>query len=449
MRSRILVLLLVIALLVPAGASLAQEEGNAIEIAFWHAMSGARIDFIDRMVADFNYTHPGIHVTAEYKGSYRDTLNGTLLAAEQGNAPHVVQIFEVGSQEALDTGIFAPAFELAGDNPEILREDDFIPAFASYYSFDGEFYSFPFNSSNAILYYNADMLEAAGVTMPDPWAGEDLSFEWMLDVACPAIVDGGVAESCITWPLHTWFFEQWLAEQGAPMVNNDNGRAARADDALLDSQAALNIFSWWNDMYQNGYYVYSGTYEDWAGSRTIFNSGQSAMLISSTSDVTQAQNWAVEGGFTLGTAALPIPAGTERNGAIVGGASLWLTADHPQEELDAALEFALWISNTENAVRWHKGTGYFPIRLSAVDVLEVENWFERNPAYREAFNQLLETKVNTATAGAVMGAFPEVRTIVEEAAESMFVQGVSPEDALATADSAADAAIADYNSTVQ
>ncbi len=448
MKKRLFSMLLVLTMLaLPASQVLAQEE--VTEIVFWHAMGGTRTAFIERMVEDFNYTHPTIHVTVEHKGSYNDTLNATLLAVDQGNAPHVVQIYEIGSQYALDTGIFAPAYEIAADHPEILMQEDFIPAFANYYSFGGQFYSFPFNSSNPVLYYNADILEAAGLTMPDPWAGEDLTFEWLLNEACPAIVDGGFAEGCITWPLHGWFFEQWMSEQGALLANNDNGRTARADDVLLDGDPALKVFTWWKDMYDAGYYTYSGTTHDWDGANAIFWAGQTAMQITSTSDVTIMQNTAAENGWTLGTAALPIPEGVERNGTIVGGASLWLTADHPENELDAALVFALWMSNTENAVRWHKGTGYFPIRLSAVDVLEHQNWFVLNPAYTEAFNQLLETKVNEASAGALMGPFPAIRVIIENGIESMLVEGVSPEDALATADELADAELADYNSLVE
>ena len=79
---------------------------------------------------------------------------------------------------------------------------------------------------------------------------------------------------------------------------------------------------------------------------------------------------------------------------MIGGASLWMTKGHPAQELDAAKTFLLWFTNTENMVRWHKGTGYFPVRKSAVDVVEDQHWFKKNPAYRAAFDQLLQTKVN-------------------------------------------------------
>ncbi|RMG91667.1 MAG: extracellular solute-binding protein, partial [Chloroflexi bacterium] len=198
-----------------------------------------------------------------------------------------------------------------------------------------------------------------------------------------------------------------------------------------------------------GYYAYSGKLEDWDGSDAIFVSGQAAMEITSTSDVVNRQNDAKANGFELGTSYLPYPASSERQGVIVGGASIWLTANHPQEELDAAKEFVIWFTNTENAIRWHKGTGYFPIRKSAVTVLEGQHWFETNPAYTAAFDQLLETKPSRATQGAVMGPFPEIRTIIEQAIESVLAGQSTVEEAMAAAKEKADQALAEYNSSIK
>ncbi len=66
-------------------------SAEKVSISFWHVFGGGRTAFIQRMVDDFNYTHPNIEVQVEYKGSYRDTLNASLLAAKQGSAPHIVQ----------------------------------------------------------------------------------------------------------------------------------------------------------------------------------------------------------------------------------------------------------------------------------------------------------------------------------------------------------------------
>ncbi len=413
-----------------------------VHVTFWHAFGGGRTAFIQRAVEDFNYTHPGIEVKVEYKGSYRDTLNAAILAAKQGNAPHIVQIFEVGSQLAIDSGIFVPIQDYVPAGLEF-QLDDYIKPVANYYRIGGKFNSIPWNSSNPILYYNKDIFKKAGLDPNNPpkTYGEVVK-------ACEKIIASKAAPKCITWPLHSWFVEQWVAEQGALLANNENGRAARATDVYINSEAMKRIMKWWKGLYDKGFYAYTGKPEDWDGANQLFVSQQAAMEITSTSDVTFMQNASFENGFELGTGFLPVPDGVERNGTVVGGASLWLTKGHPQKEQEAALTFLLWFTNTENMVRWHKGTGYFPVLNTSVKVLEWQNWFERNPAYRAAFDQLLQSKANRATQGALIGPFPEIRTIIENMVQQIF-QGKDIAKALAEADAKADKALKNYNASVK
>jgi sn-glycerol 3-phosphate transport system substrate-binding protein len=240
-----------------------------------------------------------------------------------------------------------------------------------------------------------------------------------------------------------------MANMGAELANNGNGREARATEVNLTSDAAKEIVTWWKEMYDKGYYAYSGKLEDWDGADAIFVSGQAAMEITSTSDVVNRQNDAAENGFELGTGYMPYPENSERQGVIVGGASMWMSGGHPDNEMKAATDFVTWFTNTENAVRWHKATGYFPIRKSSVTVLDGQDWFQRNPAYKAAFDQLLNTKDTPATRGAVIGAFPEVRTIIEQAIEKVLAGQATVDEALEQAKKEADKAIQDYNKSVE
>jgi sn-glycerol 3-phosphate transport system substrate-binding protein len=431
-------LLLFLSLILMPGWAAAEKA----KIHFWHAMGGERTAFIQRMVEDFNFTHPNIEVTAEYKGSYRDTLNASILAAKQGKAPHVVHIFEVGSQLAIDSGIFMP-FEDTVNDGDYAMLDDFVGGVANYYRIEGKFYSVPFNSSNPILYYNKSLFKKAGLDpdKPPTTFGEIIG-------ASKKLKESGAAEYGITWPLHTWFVEQWIANQGELLADNENGRAARATNILADSKAMKKIMTWWKDLYEQKLYAYSGKPEDWDGANNLFISGQAAMLITSTSDVTIMQNSAAENNFELGTGPLPAPDGIERQGVVVGGASLWMPKGHSAIANEATKTFLLWFTNTENEVRWHKGTGYFPVRNSAVGVLDKELWFKRNPAYQVAFDQLLATKPARATQGALLGIFPEFRTIMEDAVQKIFA-GNDIDNTLAEADKQADAALIKYNRSVQ
>ncbi|MFP4307816.1 MAG: ABC transporter substrate-binding protein [Desulfococcaceae bacterium] len=436
------VLAVVTAAAMALGAALPAVAAEKTPVTFWHAFGGGRTSFIQRMVEDFNFTHPTIEVTAEYKGSYRDALNAAVLAARQKQSPHIVHLFEVGTQMALDTNIFTP-FEDLVKSEDFAMMDDFIEPVANYYRVGGKFYSIPWNSSNPVLYYNKDVFRKAGLDpeKPPKTFGEVMA-------AAEKIVGSGAAPKAITWPMHTWFVEQWVAMQGELLANNENGRAARATDIYTDSDAMKRIMEWWKELYDKGYYAYSGKPEDWDGANQIFITQQAPMLITSTSDVTFHQNAAAENGYELGTGFLPAPDGIERNGVVVGGASLWLTQGHSDAEMEAAKTFLLWFTNTENMVRWHKGTGYFPVRKSSVDVVEMQKWFERNPAYRAAFDQLLQTKVNRASQGAMIGPFPELRTIVSDAVQEIFA-GEAVDAALAAADERADKALADYNQSVK
>lgn len=413
------------------GTALAQTE-----IEFWHAFGdAARSGWIEERAAEWSEQNPDYNVVVESKGSYRDTLNAAILAARQGEPPHVVQIFEVGSQQALDSGQFEPV----GAIPGSFDTSDYIEPVLNYYTIDGQVNSIPFNSSSPILYTNRDLMREAGLDPDSPpqTYGEILE-------ACEAAEEAGIGASCIGFNLHSWFFEQWMAQQGAPLVNNDNGREARATETLLTSEAAKTIVEWIKTLNDEGYYTYTGKLEDWSGSDAIFTEGEAMFHITSTAEVGNIIGAAGDS-FEVGTGVLPIADDVERNGVVIGGASVWIMQGHPEDELEAARDFVLYMTNPENMVSWHKLTGYYPVRTSSVDMLTEEGFFDENPRYEVAFNQLLETEANSATAGALMGPFPEVRTIIEEAIQRV-LNGQDVDTVLAEAKTLADAALEEYNS---
>ncbi len=427
-------------ILVILAAALLTVATAQTTLEFWYGFSdAARSGWINDRIAEFNVQLEAqdldYEVTGERKGSYRETLQAAVLAARQGNPPHLVQLFEVGSQLATDSGIFKPIAEVGG-----LDTSAYIEPVINYYTIDGDVNSIPFNSSSPILYANQQLMDEAGLdsdTLPT-------TFGELLD-ACEAIEGSSVEANCITFPLHSWMFEQWVAEQGAPLVNNGNGRDARATEVLLDSEAAMNVGQFMADLAEGGYYSYTGTLEDWSGSEAIFAGQEAVFFITSTADAGNITTAAAENGFDVKTGLLPIPDGVERNGVVIGGASVWLTDGHPQEELEVARDFALFMTNAENMVSWHKLTGYYPVVNESVEILESEGWFDENPNFAIAFDQLLDTIPNQATAGALLGSFLETRTIIGEALQRIYNGSASVEDAMTQAKEEADARLAEYN----
>ena len=409
-------------------------------IEFWYAFSDeARSGWIEARIAEFNQQladeGKDYQVVGERKGSYRETLDAAVLAARQGTPPHLVQLFEIGSQLAVDTGIFEPVGNVGGG----LDTSDYIEPVINYYTIGGDVNSIPFNSSSPVLYINKDLLEKAGLDRNFVPA----TYSDVLQ-ACEQIAASGIEAKCIGFNLHSWFFEQWLAEQGAPLVNNGNGRDERATEVLLTSDAATTVVDWIKELNDKGYYTYTGTLEDWDGSAAIFTNQQAVFHITSTGDLGNLTTAAEDAGFELGVGLLPIPDGVERNGVVIGGASIWLTANHPEAELEVAKDFILYMTNTENMISWHELTGYYPVRNSSVEELRSEGVFENKPNTAVAFNQLLDTVPNQATAGALLGSYLETRTIIEQAIQKV-LNGASVDETLTEAKRLADAALADYN----
>ena len=76
--------------------ALAQAQA-AVDIQWWHAMTGANNDVIVKIAEDFNATQTDYKVIPSYKGGYADTMNAGIAAFRAGQAPHILQVFEVGT----------------------------------------------------------------------------------------------------------------------------------------------------------------------------------------------------------------------------------------------------------------------------------------------------------------------------------------------------------------
>ncbi|CAM4450589.1 extracellular solute-binding protein [Deinococcus marmoris] len=232
--------------------------------------------------------------------------------------------------------------------------------------------------------------------------------------------------------------------EGQTFLNNDNGRKGRATETNLDSKAAKNIFNFFKTLQDNKYYSYTGKIEDFDGSDAIFTNQKVVYHITSTSKIGNNSDGAKRAGFELGVGVLPIPNGTKRNGVVLGGASLWIAKAIPKAKAEGALDFALYMTNTKNMASWHKLTGYYPVRESSIKLLRGEGWFTKAPLQLVAFNQQTNTIASPATAGALTGAGPQTRKIVEEAWQKV-LNGTPVDAALKEAKTRADAALAEYN----
>lgn len=435
--------LLVVAALMPAaGAATAQEP---IEINAWVAFSDYRLDWAKDVAAAFNAEYPQYNVVVTGGYTYEELFAQVTVAAEQGELPAIVQFFEAGTQDARDSGLFKSIQQAIGDRTEVngipTNFDDIVAPAREYYSLNGEFTSMPWNTSSALMFNNMTILNAAGITEPpQTWAD--------VDAACEAVMAmDSHPEYCFTFPNHGWFFEQWLAQQDALFVNNDNGRSDRATEVAFNSDAGVAVLNWLNDMYDKGYLYYSGAQggDSWGTVDQAYQTQQVAMAAYSSSDTTLYTNMGKENGFETVASYLPYNQETGWTGNLIGGATMWLTDGLDPEVEDGALSFMLYMSNTENAAAWHQLTGYIAIRESANELLESEGWFEENPNQTVAADELANSTITPATSGALVGGFPAIRNVVTAAIDRVLLTDDDPASVLNDAADEANQIIEEYN----
>jgi len=438
-----IVALLAVALLMPLYSGGAKETGvdekAPVTIEFWHAMSGDRIELIQGIVDDFMRENPNITVNVQYSGSYDETLNKVKSAYKAGNAPSVFHSYEIGTLGMIKSGITVAVDELATKFGRPINWDEFFVPVQSYYKYQGKHYSMPFNSSTPLVYYNKTLFKKAGLDPNNP----PKTFSDIRKAAV-ALKKSGI-DSPITWNLHSWYFEEMNCLQDAPFVNNSNGRGVELPTKVLFNQeAGVKILEWWVEMYKDGLFMDVGP--GWSNHRAAFGSGEAAMIMSSSSDVNLLTKALADKGWELGTGFLPRPEGAT-GGVAIGGGSLWFTKDHTPEEELAALKLVTYISSDKPQMAWHKGTGYFPVRITAMDQLEKEGWFVENPNYKTAFDQLLASPETLNTAGSLLGVFPETRAIIEGKIQECY-KGKNIKVALDEAAAEVNGLIAEWNEVI-
>ena len=421
-----------------ADDSEADAGGDGVQLEFWHAMSGELGELVDELVASFNDSQDGIMVTATHQGSYDDTYNALLAAMETGGIPNIIQNFDIASQTMFDTGMLIPAHELM----DVDGYDDsiFIPAVRDYYSDDQGMVSMAFNSSTPILYYNVDMLAEAGIEAIDG----SLSFS-DFKAMCDQIMAAEVSEYCFTFGQVGWFFEQTLANSGGLYFNENNGRTGRATEAVFNEGTGVEVFEFYTSLIQEGYSPNLGS--TWSETDSTFQTGQSAIMIDSTSDVKIIEN----SDFEVATAYIPHADSSERNGVIIGGAALWLLKSDDGAQNDAAWQFMKFMAEPAQQITWHTGSGYFPVRTDISDDSELQDFWAENPNFVTAIDQLATTETvvegdpNYAVLGGRAGPFPAIRRLIVEAYSRVLDDEISAQEALDEAAEKANEELANYN----
>jgi sn-glycerol 3-phosphate transport system substrate-binding protein len=407
-RSTLLRAALAAAFVVSASAAQAVTD-----IQWWHSMTGALNDRVNEFAKGFNESQKDYRIVPVYKGQYPESMAAAIAAFRAGNAPHILQVFEVGTATMMNAkGAIRPVAQIMRESGEKFDPKVYVPAVAGYYTTSkGEMLSFPFNSSTPVFYYNKDVFEKAGL---DPNRAPATWPEVM--AAAAKIKTSGASQCAYTtgWPswVHVENFSAW---HNVPIATKENGMAGL--DTVFQINSPLHVKHWnnlkeWN---QKGYFTYGGRTNE---AEAKFYSGECAMLTSSSAAQANINRNAK---FKYGVAFMPYysdVAGAPQN-SIIGGASLWVMAGKPKDDYKGIAKFFTYLSDPKRQAEWHQKTGYLPITLAAYDITKASGFYEKNPGTDVSVRQINNKPPTANSKGLRFGSFVQIRDMFQEEFENM------------------------------
>src|SRR3982751_5488686 len=334
------------------------------ELQWWHAMTGGNNDVIVKLASDFNASQSEYKVVPTYKGSYPDTMNAGIAAFRAGNAPHIMQVFEVGTATMMAaTGAVKPVYKLMADAGEKFDPKIYLPAITGYYSTSkGEMLSFPFNSSSTVMWVNLEQLSA------------------------------------------------W---HNVPLASKANG--LDGFDTVLEFNGPLQVkhLETLVELQKTKVYDYAGRTNTGEGR---FTSGECPIYLTSSAFFGNVKAQA-KFAFT----AVPMPYYPDVKGApqnsIIGGASLWVMGGKSAEEYKGVAKFLTFLSDTERQVYIHKASGYLPITKAAYAKAKEEGFYKDQPYLETPLIELTNKEPTDNSRGLRLGNMVQLRDVWSEEIE--------------------------------
>ncbi len=337
MRKKVLALAAVAAMVaaVPAVSYADDVEVNVIAAEYGQNTAEWWADF----VTDFNNDNPGIKLNVEVV-SWNDIYTVVNTRIQGNNAPDVLNIDVFADYQA--DGLLLPAKDYVSEETYAKMYESFLDQSVV----DDVVWAVPDLASARALYYNIDILEAAGVEVPTTWdeltaacealkAYDDSIYPWGIDMTTD---EGQAAFAYYTW-------------------NNGGGFVDENGDWALNSPENVEAVEYAIGLVNSGYTNSDPANDTRYDLQDMFGAGQVAMLIAPNSLPT----YIADGGHEVNYAVASIPSNTgESVSAGVMDRFMCFDNGYSDEELAAITTFFDYFYDDERYSDWVLMEGFLP-----------------------------------------------------------------------------------------
>lgn len=331
-------------------------------------------------------------------GGYSDKVNASVMA---GGLPDVLTVDGPNISAYAANGIIQPLAELTEE-----ERNEYLPSIIEQGTVDDELYALGVMESSVGLYYNKDILEEAGIEVPeadDPWTWSE--FMDILEELKPLMDEKDGYPLDMTFPVgetSIYYFAPFVWSGGGELISEDGLTA----DGYFNSEQTLEAMQYFRSIVENGYMSE-------APIDHLFESGRAAFKFDGAWEVNTVYTSYPD--IDLGVA--PYVVNDNWDGGTYTPTGSWaFAASSETENIEGATELVKWMSGVESGIRIWEMAKSFPSTYGAFENIDV---FQTDENYNALYEQL-STYGHPRPKTPV---YPQVSTSFQEVLESVALGG--------------------------
>jgi multiple sugar transport system substrate-binding protein len=348
------------------------DKDTKVTLTWWHGQTADAAKLLAGFAEEYHKDHPNVTIKPESGASTTDALLTKLQAGFASDTyPDISYAF--GSW-ATELGVSGRTLDISDQvNKPGSGWDEFPEAATATATVEGHVIGMPAIVDNLGLIYNTKLFDEAGLDYPTAdWTWDDFR------AAAKALTDPSKHQYGTAYPVSgsedtTWRFWPQLWQNGGDVLD-DQGKPA------FNSQAGVDALEFWRQMAVEDKSVYL----DQNGLKygPSFLGGHIGMMISGPWNLYSLKQQKTPYGVQI----LP---GTDGNHQTISGPDLWVLFDHDDpDRAAAAYDFIHWLTAPEQDVRWNVKYGNLPLRSSAAQTPEFQQYTKDFPGGQVFFDNL-------------------------------------------------------------
>lgn len=338
-------------------------------------------------------------------GGYSDKINASVMS---GDLPDVLTVDGPNIAAYAENGIIQPLADLTEDEKGV-----YLESILQQGTYNDKLYALGGMESSVGLYYNKDILEEAGIEIPDadhPWTQSQ--FLEILEQLKPIMDEKDGYAIDMTFPVGEatiYYYAPFFWSNGGELVD-DTGLSI---DGVFNSRENAKTVTYFRTLLENG--CMSKVPID-----HLFESGRAAFKIDGAWEVNTMYTSYPDVSFGVA----PYVVGDNWNGERYAPTGSWaFAASSKTEHIDGATELVKWMSGVESGKRLWEKSKSFPSTYEAFESIDV---FQTDENYKALYYQL-------STYGhprPKTPAYPQVSTSFQQVLENSVLSGYDPQEQL-------------------